>query len=57
MLKFIANDHSVMESIPKSEQASNINWNLASEPLLIERVFAVQWFVASGWTALASLSF
>ena len=43
--KFIANDHWVMESIPKSEQASNINWDLPSEPLSIERVLGVQWFV------------
>ena len=34
-----------MESIPKSEQASNINWDLPSEPLSIERVLGVQWFV------------
>ena len=43
--KFIANDRSVMESIPKSEQASDINWDLPSEPLSIERVLGVQWFV------------
>ena len=34
-----------MESIPKSEQASDINWDLPSEPLSIERVLGVQWFV------------
>ena len=28
--KFIANDRSVMQSIPKSEQASDINWDLPS---------------------------
>ncbi|XP_015761143.1 PREDICTED: uncharacterized protein LOC107340307 [Acropora digitifera] len=43
--KFIANDRSVMESIPKSEQASDINWDLPSELLSIERVLGVQWFV------------
>ena len=42
MHNFIANDHLVMESIPKSEQASDINWNLPSEPLLIKRVLGVQ---------------
>ena len=36
MQNFIANDHLVMESIPKSEQASDINWNLPSVPLLRE---------------------
>jgi len=34
-----------MESIPKSEQASYINWDLPSKPLSIERVLGVQWLV------------
>ena len=46
--EFIANDRSVMQSIPKSEQASNINWDLPFKPLSIERVLGVQWFVGVG---------
>ena len=34
-----------MQSIPKSEQASDINWDLPYKPLSIERVLGVQWFV------------
>ena len=34
-----------MFSIPKNEQASDINWDLPSEQLSIERVLGVQWFV------------
>ena len=34
-----------MESIPKSEQTSDINWDLPSEPLSIERVLGLHWFV------------
>ena len=34
-----------MESILKNEQASDINWDLPSEQLSIERVLGVQWFV------------
>ena len=34
-----------MESIEKREQASDINWDLPSEQLSIERVLGVQWFV------------
>ena len=43
--KFVSNDRSVLESVPKSERAVDINLDLPSEQLPIERVLGVQWSV------------
>ena len=43
--KFVSNDHSVIELIPKSERAVDAILDLPSEQLPIERVLGVQWSV------------
>ena len=43
--KFVSNDLSVIESIPKSERAVDVILDLPSEQLPIERVLGVQWSV------------
>ena len=43
--KFVSNDRSVLDSVPKSERAADINLDLPSEQLPIERVLGVQWSV------------
>ena len=45
--KFASNDHSVIESIPKSERAVDAILDLPSEQLPIERVLGVQWSVGT----------